>query len=123
MQNSDTTKNMGGAQAPRARASKVRAGTIAFFAASIVIGVLVTVYQMYAIGLLVGLAVLGAIWLGLAYLRRSGLELWQIVLLMAMSGYLVLNYGFENLAFNVGGLPIILSYLLMFGALGLAAYY
>lgn len=122
MQNSGIAKNTGVVLASRTRTSKARAGAIAFFVVSLVIGGLVTLYPMYAFGLLVGLGVLGAIWLGLAYLRRFGLEMWQIILLMAMSGYLVLNYGFENLAFHVGGLPIIVSYLLMFGALGLAGY-
>lgn len=122
MQNSRIAKNTSVVPAPRTRTSKVRAGAIAFFVVSLLIGVLVTLYPTYAVGLLVGLGVLGATWLGLAYLRGFGLEMWQIILLMAMSGYLVLNYGFENLAFHVGGLPIIVSYLLMFGALGLAAY-
>jgi O-antigen ligase len=117
-----TGNDMGGTLVPGTRSLKVRASAISFFLACLGIGVLATLYPMHAVGLLIVLAVLGAIWLGLAYLRRSGLEMWQIVLLIALSGYLVLNYGFENLAFHVGGVPIILSYLLMFSALGLAAY-
>src|SRR5271168_2435136 len=117
-----TGKNTGSTLVARARPLKVRATAVFFFLACLGIGVLATFYPIHAVGLLIGLAVLAAIWLGFSYLRRSGLEMWQIVLLMALSGYLVLNYGFENLAFHVGGLPIILSYLLMFGALGLALY-
>jgi len=126
MQNLGTTKNMtakdNGTLVSRIRAPKLSASTVFFFLACLGIGVLATFYPIHAVGLLIGLAVLAAIWLGFSYLRRSGLEMWQIVLLMALSGYLVLNYGFENLAFHLGGLPIILSYLLMFGALGLALY-
>jgi O-antigen ligase len=128
MQNSGTERNIRGkevgeTQVRSTRAPKVSASTIAVFLACLGIGLVATLSPRPAVGLLVGLAVLGATWLGLRYLRRSGLEVWQIVLLMALSGYLVLNYGFENLAFHLGGVPIILSYLLVFGALGLAFYY
>lgn len=127
MQNSDTVKNaaekgLGNTLVPRTLAPKIRASTVFLFLAFLGIGVLVTVYPMHAVGLLIGLAALAVISVGLAYLRRSGLELWQIILLMALSGYMLVNYGFENLAFHLGGVPIIFSYLLMFTALGLAAY-
>jgi len=121
MQNSTTVKTPGYSPAPRTRSSRLSPGTIAFFVAFLALGVVATLYLRYALGFLVGLGILGAIWLSLAYLRRSGLEVWQIVLLIAMSGYVILNYGFENLAFHVGGVPIIISYLLMFAALGMAA--
>jgi len=54
--------------------------------------------------------------------RQIDLELWQWMLLIALSGYIVLNYGFENLALHVGGLPFIVSYALMYGCLGLALF-
>jgi len=122
MQNSTTVKNPGYTPAPRTRSSRLSLGTIAFFVAFLALGVVATLYLRYALGFLVGLGILGAIWLSLAYLRRSGLEVWQVLVLIAMSGYLILNYGFENLAFHLGGVPIIISYLLMFTALGLAAF-
>ena len=125
MQSSETAKNMaaknmGGTLVPRTRAPKVRASTVLFFLTCLGIGILATFYPMYALGLLIGLAVLGAIWLGLANLRRTGLEVWQIVLLIPLSGYVLLNYGFENISIHLGGVPIIISYLLMFTVLGLA---
>jgi O-antigen ligase len=100
---------------------KNRLGIIACFLALLGFGVVVTLYSFYAFAFLGAVIAFGVLLLATRYLRRSGLETWQIVLLSALSGYLLLNYGFENVAFHLGGLPIILSYLLMFTALGLAA--
>lgn len=65
-------------------------------------------------------ALLGLCWLGLVFVRRAGLEMWQVFAMMAISGYLLLNYGFENLTIHVGGFPFIIGYALMYGALALA---
>lgn len=56
------------------------------------------------------------------YVRRAGLELWQAILLITLFGYLLLNYGFENLTIHIGGIPLILSYAAMFTALALAVF-
>jgi len=77
------------------------------------------------IAVLIVVAVAVVLWLGRLLLKsfmRSGLELWQAPLLIALSGYMILNYGFSNLAFHVGGAPLIVSYSLMYGALILAVF-
>jgi len=62
----------------------------------------------------------GLCWMVVVYLRRIGLQVWQVLLIGAISGYMVLNYGFENIAFHIGGLPIILSYGMAYTAFILA---
>src|ERR1700685_259596 len=72
---------------------------------------------------LIVLAVAIVLWLGRLLLKsfiRSGFELWQAPLLIALCGYMVLNYGFSNMAFHLGGIPLIASYSLMYAALILA---
>ena len=54
--------------------------------------------------------------------RQIDLELWQWMLLIALTGYMLFNYGFENVTIHIGGLPFIVSYGLMYGCLALAAY-
>lgn len=58
----------------------------------------------------------------LKYTQRIGLEGWQMPLLAALSGYIILNYGFENITIHAGGLPLIISYLLMYVSLAMAIY-
>lgn len=63
--------------------------------------------------------VLGALTLAVvvgALTRATGLAIWQMLALVALGGYVVLNYGFAN--FAVAGLPV--GHLLMLGALGMA---
>lgn len=61
-------------------------------------------------------------WWAVRRLQRAGLELWQIVLVFTLSCYMVLNYGFENIAIHLGPLPFVVSYALMYGCLGMALY-
>jgi O-antigen ligase len=107
---------------PATRLPRITPSMVGWFLGFLCAGAAATLYPLYAFGLVVVLAVVGAVGLALRHLRLSGLDVWQLVLLMALSGYVLLNYGFENLAFHVGGVPIIVSYLLMYGALGLAVY-
>ena len=60
--------------------------------------------------------------LTLAIKRWSGLCLWQALAMVALAGYMILNYGFANLTFHAGGIPIIVGHSLMFAALGLALF-
>jgi O-antigen ligase len=83
-------------------------------------GGLVVLYPFFALGGVALIATGGVGWLLLGRMRRAHLEAWQVLVLLALSGYTILNYGFENLAVHVGGVPIIISYLLMFGSLLLA---
>jgi O-antigen ligase len=90
------------------------------FAIFVLLGFVLIVYPFYAIGFVVVTAILAFAWLALGQMRRAGLEAWQVLLLIALSGYTLLNYGFENLAVHIGGIPIIFSYLLMYGSILLA---
>jgi O-antigen ligase len=97
---------------------RVVAGFVSFFA----VGTLVVLFPFFTLGLVAAAGALACVWFGIRYLQRAGLEIWQMVLLFVLTGYLLLNYGFENLAVHVGGFPIIISYMLMFAALALAAF-
>lgn len=83
-------------------------------------GAVATLFPVFWIGCLAAIAALGVFWMVFAGVRRAGLELWQAVAAATISGYLVLNYGFDNIAFHIGGFPILLSYGAMYGALALA---
>jgi len=57
-----------------------------------------------------------------ARLSRAGTEVWQLLVMLALTGYIILNWGFANLAFRVAGMPLIIGHALMFAALALAAF-
>lgn len=83
-------------------------------------GCLLFFYPLFLLGCLVLAVTLGLIRLSLLWMRRSNLEPWQMVALSALSGYMILNYGFENVTIHIGSAPIIISYVLMFASLFLA---
>lgn len=64
-----------------------------------------------AVALGVGLAA----WLAVSL---SGLDLWQVITLAALAGYILLNYGFTNFCLPPGS-PLVVGYALTYGALGL----
>ena len=102
------------------RLTKIDGGDVARFSLFVLVGVLGILYPWFVLGCLAAAATVGICWIVVVQVRRAGLELWQVLVLIAVAGYMVLNYGFENLAFHVGGFPIIISYGLMFGSLALA---
>jgi O-antigen ligase len=106
----------------RPRFAKIDRGEVARFSLFALVGALAILYPFFALGSLAGAAVLGMCGLGVMYLRRVGLELWQVLLLITLSGYMLLNYGFENLAIHLGGFPVIISYGLMYASLALAVF-
>ncbi len=93
---------------------------LVLFALFVLAGGLLVLYPSFLLGCAALVATVGLGWLALGWMRRAHLEIWQVLVLAALSGYTILNYGFENLAIHVGGVPIIISYLLMFASLGLA---
>jgi O-antigen ligase len=96
---------------------------IALFALLALVGG-IAISNLTVLLVLAGLVVaFGVGWLALVYVRRTGLEVWQVFTLIAISGYLLLNYGFENLTIHVGGFPFIVGYALMYGALIMAVLY
>lgn len=95
-------------------------GLVIGFLALGLVGVAGAVYPAYGLGLFGLLIVLGVCYIVATRLKRARLELWQVLTLTGVSGYLILNYGFENLAIHLGSLPIIISYGLMYTCVGLA---
>jgi len=102
------------------RLKKVDPGEVAWFSLFVLVGGLAILHPFGLLGGIAAAVGLGLCWLAVVYLRREHLEVWQMLLLVALTGYILLSYGFENLAFHVGGFPIIVSYGLMYAALGLA---
>jgi len=104
------------------RWKKISRRELALFALFILLGGLASVNPLYVLYLAAALAVLGVCWLVVAQVRRAHLELWQILALIGVSGHMLLNYGWDNLALHIGGLPIVLCYAVMFSSLALAVY-
>jgi O-antigen ligase len=107
---------------PGARSTRIARGNVALFAAFFLVGSLALLYPFAALACLAVVATVVFCWLALKFVRRAGLDAWQVILLVALTGYLLLNYGFENLAIHVGGFPIIIGYLLMYSAFALAVF-
>lgn len=104
------------------RLGRLDRGDLAWFALFVLAGSLAILYPLV---LLIGVVVAATVafcWVGVVQVRRAGLELWQVFVLIGVSGYMLLNYGFENLTFHLGGFPIIISYGLMYAALALAIF-
>jgi O-antigen ligase len=95
---------------------------VAWFALFVLAGSLAILHPLFLLSCVAVAVALGFCWVVVIYLRREDLELWQGLVLIAVSGYMLLNYGFENLALHVGGFPIIISYGLMYAALALAVF-
>ncbi len=104
------------------RLTKIDGGDVARFSLFVLVGVLAILNPLFVLGCLAAAATLGICWMAFVQVRRAGLEMWQVLVMVAVGGYMLLNYGFENLALHVGGFPIIISYGLMFGSLALAVW-
>jgi len=105
-----------------ARPKKFNGYLILQFLVLILLGSVLLSYSSSLVYVFAGAVSLGLCWLVSIYVRRAGLELWQAIVLITLFGYLLLNYGFENLTIHIGGIPLILSYAAMFTALGLAVF-
>jgi O-antigen ligase len=117
---SDVFANSNTSVRARPRARKLDLRIVTGFSVAVIAGAVATIYPFAALIGLGILAALGVCWVLLLYFRHSSLELWQVFVLTAISGYMLLNYGFENLAFHIGGLPIIISYGMMYGSFVMA---
>jgi O-Antigen ligase len=104
------------------RTGKIDVRYVAGFSLLVLMGGAATLYPIFSLGCLTAAIVLGICWLVFSWVRRARLDFWQIIALLGLSGYLVLNYGFDNLAVHVGGFPILISYGLMYVALMLAVF-
>jgi hypothetical protein len=105
-----------------ARPLRARTATVIAFATLILLGALATVFpEIIAVSVATTLAI-GVIWWAITRLKKMGLETWQGLLLIPLSGYMLLNYGFENITIHVGSIPVIISYVLMYATFALAIF-
>jgi O-antigen ligase len=104
------------------RTGRIDLRLVAVFAGLVALGGVAALFPVLWLGLLGAAIALGIGWWIFKRFRREGLETWQMTLLIAISGYLLLNYGFENIAFHIGGVPVIVSYGLVYGSLVLALF-
>lgn len=95
---------------------------VAAFGLLALAGGTVSLYPMFALGCFVAAAAVGICWALFASLKRAGLEAWQVIALATLSGYLVLNYGVDNLAIHVAGFPILIAYGAMYASLAWAIF-
>ncbi|MFY9527631.1 MAG: O-antigen ligase family protein [Candidatus Acidiferrales bacterium] len=102
----------------KVHSSWLDAKTLLGFVIATGLGVLMAAYPLVGLG---GLAMCLTLY---AILRwcRGRLELWQTLVLAAMTPYIILNYGFDNLAVGVGGFHFPVGELLMFLALALVIF-
>ena len=92
----------------------------AWFLLLAVLGGVAMLYPEWILGCVAVAAIVGICRATYIFLGRAGLELWQLLALITLSGYLVLNYGFENLAFHLGSFPILIAYGISYISLALA---
>lgn len=102
---------------PRGRneTALIRVFSVVLVAASFAGGIVLLIAPR-SVALLVALTVLGV----LAYSMAKHLPLWGILLLVPLTGYVVLNYGFANLALRTSGLVLPVGHLFAVLALVLA---
>lgn len=103
-----------------ARPGRIELRYVAGFTAAVLAGGVATLYPWLLLVLLGILVFVGLCWLALVSLRKARLEVWQVFTVVALSGYMLLNYGFEGLTIHLGGFPLIVSYGLVWAALLLA---
>jgi hypothetical protein len=107
---------------PSPRPGRIDLRAVAWFLLFLLIGGLAVLYPLFVLGCLAAVAALGLCRLVVAYVRRAHLELWQVLTLVAVSGYTLLTRGFENLTVHIGGFPIIVGYVLIYASLALALF-
>lgn len=106
----------------RAHSQKKIATNLLWFVVFLAVGGFITVHPVPTL-VLVGAGVVIAVCVrGFRFIDPWDLQLWQLVVLPALTGYMLLNYGFENLAFHVAGVPVIVSYGLMYLAFIVAVF-
>jgi hypothetical protein len=104
------------------RIGKIDLRYVAWFSLFVLAGSVATLYPIFWLVCLAAAAMVGICWVVFVFLGRAGLELWQVVALITLSGYVVLNYGIDNLAIHVGGFPILIAYGMMYASLALAVF-
>jgi O-antigen ligase len=118
----DLVTNTNASLRSSARLGKIDLRYVGWFSLFVLAGSMATLNPIVWLSCLAAAAVFGVYWVLYPFLGRLGLELWQVIALAILSGYLVLNYGFDNLAFHIGGFPILIGYGMMYASLALAVF-
>jgi hypothetical protein len=92
--------------------------TLFGFAIATALGVLLAAYPLASLG---AVAVCLTLY-GIFRWSRGRLEFWQALVLLALTPYIILNYGFDNFAIGAGGYHFPVGDLLMFLALALVIW-
>jgi hypothetical protein len=100
--------------------ARLDAKAVIGFAIATALGVLLAAFPI------AGLAGLAAVLIPLGIMRwckgRLETEAWQILVLVSMTLFIVLNYGFDSFILSLGGMHILVGESLMFAALGLVLF-
>jgi len=104
------------------RPTRIDLRAVAWFSLFLLLGSLAVLRPLLLLVCVVVAALLGLCRVAVKYMQRANLELWQILSLVAVSGYLLLSRGFENLTLHVGGVPLIVGYALVYTSLALAIF-
>jgi hypothetical protein len=104
------------------RPARIDLRAVAWFSLFVFLGGLAILHPLIVLVCLAAVAMLGLCRLVVTRVRRANLELWQVLILVALSGYTLLTRGFENLTLHIGGFPIIVGYVLIYAALVLAVF-
>jgi len=104
------------------RPARIDLRAVAWFSLFLLVGSLAVLRPLFLLVCVIVAALLGLCRVALKYMQRANLELWQVFSLVALSGYLLLTRGFENLTLHVGGVPFIVGYGLVYTSLALAIF-
>ncbi len=111
--------NSSGSFKSTSRFTRIDLRSVAWFSLFVLVGGWGIIHPLAIVYCLAVAVALGLCRIVILHVRRAGLEVWQVLLLIALSGYWLLNYGFENLTLHIGGFPIIIGYVLVYASLGL----
>jgi O-antigen ligase len=103
--------------ATRVLDARRNAGILIVFAITAALGILLAAYPLTVLG---AVALCVFLYVFFRWCRQQ-MEWWQMMVLLALTATIILNYGFDNLAVGAGGLKFPVGDLLMFLALFLVA--
>jgi len=104
------------------RPTRIDLRAVAWFSLFLLVGSLAILHPVVVLVCVGAAAALALCRLAVTYVQRANLELWQVLALVALSGYLLLTRGFENLTLHIGGFPIIIGYGIIYTSLALAVF-
>jgi O-antigen ligase len=118
----DTVTNSSAGVRSSTRLGKIDLRYVAWFSLFVLAGSVATLSPDFWLGCLAAVAVLAICRIAFVYVGRTGLEMWQAIAVAILSGYVVLNYGFENIAIHAGSFPILITYGMIYASFALAVF-